>query len=76
MTKVTAAIIITNPDISRTESVSPNTPTPTITAVTGSKAPKIAVGVEPIYWTALVVHKKEMAVGKRASPNMFAHKYQ
>lgn len=36
---------------------SPNTATPKKTAVTGSSAPRMAVGVEPIYWTALVVQR-------------------
>ena len=31
------------------------------TAVSGSNAPKIAVGVEPMYWMALVVQRNEMA---------------
>ena len=55
--------------------VSPKIITPKKTAVTGSKAPRIAVGVEPMYWMALVVHKNEIAVGKTASASKFPHRY-
>ena len=32
------------------------------------------IGVEPIYWMALVVDTKDMAVGKRASATMLPHR--
>lgn len=34
-----------------------------ITAETGSKAPKMAVGVDPINWIARVVHANDNTVG-------------
>lgn len=66
MIKVTEKMIITIPVASFGVNDSPNIVTPNITAVTGSNAPRIAVGVEPIYWMAFVVDTKDMAVGKRA----------
>lgn len=45
----TARIINEIPNISLGVSSSPKTVTPKNTAVTGSRAPSIAVGVEPIY---------------------------
>lgn len=38
-----------------------------MTAVTGSMAPRIAVGVEPMICIALVVQTRDMTVGKTAS---------
>ena len=52
--KVTARIIITIPHTILGVSASPNTVTPKKTAVTGSSAPSIAVGVEPMYCMAPV----------------------
>ena len=49
---VTAKTIIIIPHPTLTVKGSPKTVTPKNTAVKGSKAPKIAVGVEPIYWMA------------------------
>ena len=49
MIKVTEKMIITIPVASFGVNDSPNMVTPKITAVTGSNAPRIAVGVEPIY---------------------------
>ena len=63
---VTARIINNIPQPILGVKVSPNTATPKNTAVTGSSAPSMAVGVEPIYWTALVVQRNEMAEGKAA----------
>src|SRR5574344_669684 len=54
---------------------SPNTNIPINKAVTGSNAPRMAVGVEPIYWIALVVQTKEIAVGKIASPSKLSQTY-
>ena len=48
MIKVTAVITIKIPKIMRGVNCSPNTSTPKNKAVTGSNAPKMAVGVEPI----------------------------
>lgn len=76
ITIVTATIIKTRPDISRRLNVSSKTNMPMSTAVTGSNAPKIAVGVDPMYWMALVVQRNEMAVGKSAKPKTSAHKCQ
>ena len=75
ITIVTAAIINTIPKPSFTDNLSPNTIIPKKRAVSGSSAPRIAVGVEPIYCIALVVHKKEMAVGNIASDKIFPHRY-
>ena len=49
---VTAARMSTMPAANRSEKGSLNTKTPISTAVSGSKAPRIAVGVEPIYLAA------------------------
>ena len=51
--------------------LSPKIVTPKNTAVTGSKAPRIAVGVEPMYCTACVVQRKDIAVGKIANAIRF-----
>lgn len=45
--------------------------TPKNTAVTGSRTPNIAVGVEPIYWIASVVQIKEITVGNIDNANIF-----
>ena len=63
---MTARIIINIPQLNRSVRDSPKTTTPKKTAVKGSKAPKIAVGVEPIYCMAWVVQRNEIAVGKIA----------
>ena len=65
--KVTARIIITIPQLSLGVSDSPKMVTPKNTAVRGSRAPRIAVGVEPIYWIACVVQRNDMAVGNIAN---------
>ena len=72
---VTAAIIISIPHNIRGVNASPNTVTPIITAVTGSNAPRIAVGVDPIYCMALVVQRNDIAVGKMARAMRFPHIY-
>ena len=69
-------MISVSPKPSRGVMLSPKTSTPMQTAVTGSKAPRMAVGVEPMYWMALVVHRNEMAVGNTASPKRQPHRYQ
>lgn len=50
---------------------SPKTKYPTIKAVIGSSAPRIAVGVEPIKWIDDVVVVNENTVGKKARHNVF-----
>ena len=49
-----------SPMESRRVSVSPKTVMPKKMAVAGSRAPSMAVGVEPMRWMAAVVHRKEM----------------
>lgn len=49
MINVTARMIIMIPQLSLGVKISPKTVTPKNTAVKGSNAPRIAVGVEPIY---------------------------
>lgn len=48
MMSVTARIINIIPQVSRNVKLSPKMVTPKKTAVTGSRAPRIAVGVEPM----------------------------
>ena len=55
------------PAMSRVVSDSPKTVTPIATAVTGSKAPRIAVGVEPIIFTALTINISDKTVGTKPS---------
>ena len=54
-------------------SLSPKTRTPKKMAVSGSIAPKIAVGVGPIYWMARAEQKKETAVGNNAMEKAHSH---
>ena len=75
MMNVTAKIISTIPRHSLGVSCSPKMVTPKKTAVTGSKAPSMAVGVEPMYWMACVVQRKEIAVENTANANRLPHKY-
>ncbi len=56
-------------------SISSNIITPKNTAVTGSNAPKTAVGVEPMYLMALVVQTKDITVVNTASDSKLPHKY-
>jgi len=46
---------------------SPKTVIPKKMAVSGSNAPRMAVGVEPIYWMARVVATNDTQVGSSAS---------
>ena len=75
-TSDTAVMINARPMHCRMVSTSPNMATPNTMAVTGSNAPNMAVGVEPMYCIALVVHRNDMAVGKTASAIRQPHKYQ
>ena len=65
-TMVVARIMSTPPTASRTVSDWPSTATLSTTAENGSRAPKMAVGVEPISWIARVVHARDMTVGINA----------
>ena len=49
---------------------------PKKTAVTGSSAPSMAVGVEPMQWIACVVQSSETAVGSAARAMTLIHRYQ
>ena len=51
----------------RAVSDSSNTNTPMATAVNGSKAPMIAVGVAPTSWTEMVISTNERIVGTSPS---------
>ncbi len=75
-TAVTAIIMRDSPLVSRMVTVSPKTVMPKKMAVTGSREPRIAVGVEPMYCMALLVQKKDMAVGKMARASRLPHMYQ
>ena len=57
----------------RREKASPKTVTPMTTAVTGSSAPRIADGVDPIFLMAIFMRKSEMTVGSRASCMAHVH---
>ncbi len=69
----TAPMMRMMPTTSVIVSTSPNTHMPIATAVTGSSAPRIAVGVEPIYCIEPVVHRNDTAVGKIANPATQPH---
>ena len=70
---VTALMIRMMPTMDLGERVSPNAMMPTNTAVTGSSAPRIAVGVDPIVWIAFVVQRIETRVRKTAMPTRQGH---
>lgn len=70
---VTAVSIISTPSMMRGVSCSPNTTTPKNSAVTGSSAPYMAAGVEPMRWMESVISTNEMIVGNKASERTFAH---
>ena len=63
----TAERMSTIPAKRRRVSDSPNTVTPMATAVNGSKAPMMAVGVAPTSWTAMVMNTSESTVGTSPS---------
>ncbi|CCZ95622.1 unknown [Alistipes sp. CAG:53] len=52
---------------------SPKTATPKNNAVTGSSAPRIAVGVEPMRRMAPAIATSETIVGKSASATALTH---
>ena len=63
----TAESISKIPMTRRTVSDSPNTSTPMATAVSGSKAPMMAVGVAPTSCTETVISTSESTVGTSPS---------
>lgn len=66
MISITAASIITMPMASRSVNASLKMVIPIITAVTGSRAPIIAAGVEPTSWMAIVIITNDNTVGNSA----------
>ena len=54
----------------RNENASPKISTPIHTAVTGSRAPMMAEGVEPIRLIEIVMKKSESTVGRRANSDI------
>ena len=73
-TNVTETIMSSNPMAMCRVMTSLNISTPMKTAVTGSNAPRIAVGVEPMYCIAFVVQNSDSTVGKIARQRRFVHK--
>ena len=63
----TPASMSTIPQAKRWVNASPKTHTPTATAVSGSRAPSMAVGVEPMLRTDMDMVTSDMTVGRRAS---------
>ena len=57
----------------RNENASPKISTPIHTAVTGSRAPMMAEGVEPIRLIEIVMKKSESTVGRRANCRAHPH---
>lgn len=70
---VVAIIINSPPAISRTDMSCPRKTTLKTTAVRGSKAPNIAVGVEPIICMAAEVQAKDNTVGMIAKAVRLYH---
>lgn len=73
ITNVTATMMMMSPSHSRGEMISSNTVIPINMAVTGSNAPNMAVGVEPMYFIAAVVQTRDMVVGRMASIRRLSH---
>lgn len=74
MIRITPPKIRTTPSIIRGVSLSWKNTTPKKIAVKGSKAPRIAVGVEPISLMAIVIVSREIIVGNTASAIVHNHK--
>ena len=72
-TMVVAITISSPPTISCADIVCPRKATLRITAVTGSKAPNIAVGVEPIICMAADVQANDNTVGIMANAMRLYH---
>lgn len=66
---ITAARINIIPSVRRGVIISPNTITPITTAVNGSSAPIMAVGVEPTNFTAIAIVTSDTTVGKTPNHN-------
>ena len=66
MMSVTETMMSKIPTTNRSVIGSLNIVTAKKTAETGSNAPNIATGVEPIFWIAALVQIREKAVGKNA----------
>ena len=73
MMSVTATRISKTPVPMRSVNRSPKTATPKNNAVTGSSAPRIAVGVEPMRRMAPAIATSETIVGKSASATALTH---
>lgn len=71
--KVTATSIISIPKTRRGVSRSPKIITPKKRAVTGSNAPKMAVGVEPMLCIEIAVQISEITVGRKAIASILTH---
>ena len=61
------------PKLMRTVKTSPNNIMPKTAAVTGSSAPIMAVGVEPIHCIAIAIKTNEMTVGTKPQVNAMLH---
>ena len=70
---ITADRISRMPTPSRKVSVSSKTMTPMATAVNGSNAPIMAVGVAPTSWTAMVINTSERIVGTKLNQQAKNH---
>lgn len=73
MMSVTATRISATPTPMRSVNRSPKTMTPKNNAVTGSSAPRIAVGVEPMRRMAPAIVTSETIVGNSASETALTH---
>ena len=73
MMSVTATRISATPTPIRNVKRSPKTMTPKNNAVTGSSAPRIAVGVEPMRRMAPAIVTSETIVGNNASETALIH---
>lgn len=73
ITNVTAVRMSISPMLSRVVNDSPNAKMPMRMPVSGSMAPNMAVGVEPMLCTATVVQRKETTVGRNASAMPHPH---
>ena len=69
----TATIIVTNPKTSEIVNGSSNTMQPKNTAVAGSRTPRIAAGVEPIFLIDTAKAMRETVVGTSPSPARQSH---
>ena len=61
------------PKLIRMVKTSPNKRMPNRAAVTGSSAPIMAVGVEPMHCIAIAINTREMTVGTKPKVNAMLH---